>query len=170
VITTLPAESSLALLQRARWLRRIGATLLVLFVLAGAVGAFGTRTSSTTTEANGYRITVTYPSHSRPGHAVRFKVLVHTDSSFSDPIRIRMANRYFDLFDENGFDPDADSQTMDPQFSYLEYAPPPGNDLLIVSDTRIEPSRQRGEKGSVSLLDDQGRPLVTASFRTWIWP
>ena len=60
-----------------------------------------------------------------------------------------MAATYFELFDENAFDPDADAQTMDADFSYLEYKPPPGNDFLISSDTRIEPSRQRGEAGSV---------------------
>jgi hypothetical protein len=170
MITTLPDEPDLSTVVRARWLRRLGATVLVLFVVAGAIGAFGTRTTTKTVEGNGYRVTVTYPSHSRPGHAVRFKVAIHADQGFTDPIRIRMAATYFELFDENAFDPDADAQTMDPQYSYLEYGPPPGNDFLISSDTRIEPSRQRGESGSVSVLDDQGTPLVTVGFRTRIWP
>jgi hypothetical protein len=170
MITTIPDEPSLDRVRRARTLRRIGAALLVLFVLAGAVGAFGTRTATTRTEAGGYQVTVTYPSHSRPGHAVRFKVLVHSAKGFTDPIRIRLSSTYFELFDENAFDPDADAQTMDASYSYLEYKPPAGNDFLITSDTRVEPSRQRGEAGEVSVLDDQGAPVVTARFRTRIWP
>lgn len=170
MITTVPEEPSLDRVRRARMIRRIGATLLVLFVLAGAVGAFGTRTGSRTVEAGGYTVTVTYPTHSRPGHAVRFKVRVHSEAGFTDPIRIRMTGTYFELFDENAFDPDADAQTMDERFSYLEYKPPPGKDFLISSDTRIEPSRQRGEAGSVSVLDDNGVPVASVSFRTRIWP
>ena len=170
MITTLPDEPTLSRVVRARWLRRIGASALVLFVLAGAVGAFGTRTASKTVEGGGYQVKVTYPSHSRPGHAVRFKVLIHSEKGFTDPIRIRMSAVYFELFDENAFDPDADAQTMDGQYTYLEYKPPPGKDFLISSDTRIEPSRQRGESGTVSVLDDQGKSVVTVGFRTRIWP
>lgn len=170
MITTLPDDPPLARVRRARLIRRIGATALVLFVLAGAVGLFGTRTSTKRVEAGGYTVTVTYPSESRPGHAVRFKVLIHSDKGFTNPIRIRMATTYFELFDENAFDPDADAQTMDSGYSYLEYKPPPGNEFLISSDTRIEPARQRGERGEVSVLDEQGSPVATVSFRTRIWP
>lgn len=170
MITTLPDEPSLERIRRARNLRRAGAALLVLFVLAGAVGVFGTRTATTRAEGGGYQVTVTYPTHSRPGHAVRFKVLVHSEKGFSDPIRIRMSATYFELFDENAFDPDADAQTMDATYSYLDYKPPTGKDFLVSSDTRIEPSRQRGERGEVSVLDSEGNPVVTARFRTRIWP
>jgi len=170
MITTIPDEPPMDRVRRARTLRRIGATLLVLFVLAGAVGVFGTRTTTTRAEGGGYQMTVTYPSNSRPGHAVRFKVLVHSEKGFTDPIRIRMASTYFELFDENAFDPDADAQTMDATYSYLEYKAPDGKDFLISSDTRVEPSRQRGEPGEVSVLDAQGAPVVTARFRTRIWP
>ena len=170
MITTIPEAPPLERVRRARNLRRIGSTLLVLFVLAGAVGVFGTRTTTKTVESGGYRVAVTYPSDSRPGHAVRFKVAVHADGGFTDPIRIRMSARYFELFDENAFDPDADAQTMDATYSYLEYAVPPGKDFLISSDTRVEPSRQRGESGSVSVLDDEGQPVVTVRFKTRIWP
>lgn len=170
MITTIPEAPPLHRVRRARTLRRTGLTLLVLFVLAGAAGAFGTRTTTKTVEQGGYRVSVTYPSDSRPGHAVRFQVAVHADGEFTDPIRIRLTSRYFELFDENAFDPDPEAQTMDATYSYLEYAVPPGRDFLISSDTRVEPSRQRGESGTVSVLDEQDRPVVTVSFKTRIWP
>ena len=81
-----------------------------------------------------------------------------------------MFARYFDLFDENAFDPDAEAQTTDATYSYLQFAPPPGKDFLISSDTRIEPSRQRGESGEVAVIDAQGRVLASVSFKTRIWP
>ena len=168
--STLPAETSLEHVRRAQLARRVGATLLVAFVLAGAVGLFGTRTGTASAEGGGYRVEVTYPQVSRPGHAVRFEVRVHRDGGLPDPVRVRMDGSYFDLFDENAFDPDADAQTSDLRYSYLEYAPPDGDDLLIVSDTRVEPDRQRGESGEVAVLDASGAPVVVVRFRTRIWP
>ncbi len=170
MITTLPEDVPLARVRRARWARRVGATALVLFVLAGAVGLFGTRTGTDGAERGGYRVEVTHPTVSRPGHAVRFSVLVHHEGGFTDPVRVRFSTRYFDLLDENAFDPDADAQTSDRTYTYLEYAPPPGDDLVISSDTRIEPDRQRGESGEVSVLDASGHPVVTVHYRTRILP
>ena len=37
-------------------------------------------------------------------------------------------------------------------------------------DTRIEPARNHGERGEVSLVDDQGRPFLTVRFRTRLMP
>jgi hypothetical protein len=170
VTSTLPAETSLEHVRRAQLARRVGATLLVVFVLAGAVGLFGTRTGTASAEGGGYRVVVTYPTVSRPGHAVRFEVRISHDGGLPDPIRVRMDSSYFDLFDENAFDPDADAQTTDLSYGYFEYAPPKGDDFVIVSDTRVEPDRQRGESGEVAVLDDQGSPVVTVRFRTRIWP
>jgi hypothetical protein len=170
VATTLPDAPSVERVRRVRWVRRAGATALVLFVLAGAVGAFGTRTSSAAAESAGYRVEVTYPNVSRPGHAVRFSVHVHHAGGFDDPVRVRMETGYFDLFDENAFDPDPARQTSDARFHYFEYSPPAGEDFVISSDTRVEPDRQRGEAGSVSVLDDKGAPVVTVRFRTRIFP
>lgn len=170
VTSTLPRERSMARVRRARWLRRVGATVLVLFVLAGAVGLFGTRTGTASAEAGGYRMEVTYPEASRPGHAVRFEVLIEHAGGFADPIRVRIASGYFDLFDENAFDPDAESQTTDGTYDYFEYKAPPGDVFALSSDTRVQPARQRGEAGEVSLLDASGAPLVTVRFRTRIWP
>jgi hypothetical protein len=170
VTTTLPDEPSLARVRRAQTARRVGATVLVLFVLAGALGLFGTRTSTASSEAGGYRVEVTYPQVSRPGHAVRFEVLIHRDGGFPDPIRVRMSGGYFDLFDENAFGPDPESQTTDATYEYFEYQAPEGEDFLISSDTRVEPARQRGESGEVSVLDAEGHPVATVRFRTRIWP
>jgi hypothetical protein len=168
--STLPEVRPPQQIRRARTLRRVGITLLTLFVLAGAVGQFGTRTGVTSATAGGYTVTVTHPTISRPGHAVRYEVEVTHPGGFSGPIRMRFLSSYFDLFDENSFGPQADSETTTGDFDLYEFSPPAGDTFVVSSDTRIEPARQRGEKGEVSVLDDAGRPVVTVRYRTRIFP
>jgi hypothetical protein len=156
--------------RRARTQRRVGITLLALFVLAGAVGALGTRTGEASARGGGYEVTVTHPTISRPGHAVRYEVTVKHAGGFDGPVRMRFSSDYFDLFDENSFGPAAESETTTGAYTIYEFAPPPGDTFVVSSDTRVEPARQRGEKGEVSVLDDAGRPVVTVRYRTRILP
>jgi hypothetical protein len=144
--------------------------VLVLFVLAGAIGTFGTRTGKESASAGGYQVTVTHPAVSRPGHAIRYEVVVTHPGGFDGPIRMRFSSAYFDLFDENSFGPAADSETTTGAYDLYEFAPPPGDTFVVSSDTRVEPARQRGEKGEVSVLDESGRPIVTVRYRTRIFP
>jgi hypothetical protein len=170
--STLPELTDEGDLRRARLGRRIGLTLLALFVLAGAVGLLGTRTTTTTAAGGGYALTVTHPAVSRSGHAVKVEVEVRKEGGFdtSEPIRLRMRSAYFDLFDENGFTPQPDAQTSDGEWTYDEYVPPRGEAFVVSVDTRVEPARNRGERGEVSLVDDQGRPFLTVRFRTRLMP
>jgi hypothetical protein len=168
--STLPEERTPGHVRRARNQRRVGLALLVLFVAAGALGTFGTRTGTKMASAAGYTVTVTHPAISRPGHAIRYEVEVKRPGGFDGPIRMRFSSAYFDLFDENSFGPAAESETTTGAYDIYEFAPPPGDTFIVSSDTRIEPARQRGEKGEVSVLDDAGRPVVTVQYRTRIFP
>ena len=168
--STLPEPRSAEHVRRARNQRRIGLAVLVLFVLAGAAGTFGTRTGESSASGGGYTVTVTHPAVSRPGHAIRYEVEVTKPGGFDGPIHMRFSSAYFDLFDENSFGPAADSETTTGAYDIYEFAPPPGDTFIVSSDTRIEPARQRGEKGEVSVLDDSGRPVVTVKYRTRIFP
>ena len=168
--STLPEVRDPADIRRARDKRRVGLALLTLFVLAGAAGLFGTKTGHKSAAAGGYLVTVTYPQVSRPGHAVRYEVEVKRAGGFDGPIHMRLSSAYFDLFDENGFDPDPDSNTTTGAYDLYEFSPPPGDTFVVSSDTRVEPARQRGESGEASVLDDGGRPIVTVRYRTRIFP
>ena len=168
--STLPEPRPPADVRRARTQRRVGITLLALFVLAGAAGLFGTRTADAASSAGGYQLTVTHPSISRPGHAVRYEVRVVHPGGFDGPVRMRFSSDYFDLFDENSFGPQAESETTTGAYTIYEFAPPPGDTFVVSSDTRIEPARQRGEEGEVSVLDESGKPVVTVRYRTRIFP
>ena len=44
------------------------------------------------------------------------------------------------------------------------------DDLAKVRIGVLEPDRQHGEAGEVSVVDDDGAVLLTASFSTFIWP
>lgn len=145
--------------------------LLAAFVLAGATGVLGTRTSETTVRGGGYELSVTYPRISRPGHAVRVQVEVHRAGGFGEgPVRLLYGTEYFQMFDENAFTPQADSMTADETSTVAEFSAPPGEVFVATVDTRVEPARQRGEEGAVSVLGEDGQPLLTAEFSTWIWP
>lgn len=168
--STLPEPRSPVHVRRARTQRRTGIAVLTLFVLAGAVGLFGTRTAEATGSGGGYTVTVTHPSISRPGHAVRYQVKVVRAGGFDGPVRMRFSSDYFDLFDENSFGPAAESETTTGAYTIYEFAPPPGDTFVVSSDTRVEPARQRGEKGEASVLDDAGRPVITVRYRTRILP
>ena len=169
---TLPPVRELRLVARARRGRRLGLLLLAVFVLAGATGLLGTRTATATGSAAGYTVTVTHPAVSRSGHAVKVEVEVRREGGFdpSAPVRLRLLSSYFDLFDENAFSPQPDGETADDRYTYDEFVPPRGGVFLLSVDTRVEPARNRGARGEVSVVDADGRPLVTVRFRTRLMP
>ena len=171
MISTLPERRPDADVRRARTLRRIGLTVLSVFVLAGASGLLGTKTSTTTVRGDGYEMTVTYPRISRPGHAVRVQVEVRKDGGFGQqPVQLRYATDYLEMFDENAFTPQPNAETAGPGYTEDEFLPPRGEVFVMSVDTRIEPARQRGEDGFFSLVGEDGQPILTARFSTWIWP
>ena len=145
--------------------------MLALFVLAGLTGALGTHTSQVSARGDGYELTVTYPRVSRPGHAVRVQVAVRKEGGFQDqPVHLRYSTAYFEMFDENAFTPQPESETAGVGYTEDEFSPPDGDTLVMTVDTRVEPARQRGEDGWVSVVDDDGAVLATASFSTFLWP
>lgn len=168
--STLPEVRPASDVRRARNLRRVGITALALFVLAGAVGLFGTRHAEKSASGGGFALSVTYPSVSRPGHAVRPEFVLTRPGGFDGPIKMRFASDWFDLFDENAFVPSPDAETTTGAYTLYEFAPPPGDTFVITIDTRIEPARQRGSGGEVSVLDESGAPVLTVRYRTRIWP
>lgn len=145
--------------------------MLAAFVLAGATGLLGTRTGQTTVAGGGYEMTVTYPRISRPGHAVRIQVEVRKDGGFDEaPLALRYTTDYLEMFDENTVTPQPDGETAARGYSESEFTTPDGEVFVMTIDTRVEPARQRGEDGQVSVLDESGTPVLTAVFSTFLWP
>src|SRR3954471_16764782 len=59
-----------------RWARRVGLTVLLLVVIAGAAGLFGVRSRTTVKHAGAYTLTVTYPQVARAGLDVPWRLRV----------------------------------------------------------------------------------------------
>ena len=168
--STLPKVRPDAVIRRARTGRRIWIALLALVVAAGAAGVFGTRHAEKTASGGGFTLSVTYPSVSRPGHAVRPEYVLTRPGGFDGPVKMRFTSDWFDLFDENAFVPSPSGETTTGAYTLYEFEPPPGDTFVITVDTRIEPARQRGAPGEVSVLDESGAPVLTVQYRTRIWP
>jgi len=169
VVPTAPEESDLLRSRRARAGRRLFMTLLVAFLAYGMTGGLGVQTRSTTAEGGGYRLTVSYGQVSRPGLATPWSIEIHHPGGFEGPVTVSTTTKYLDMFDENGFDPEPSSATADPEEVIWEFEPPDGDTLAVSLDARIEPGAQWGRTGKTSVLVD-GKPVVTATYKTWVMP
>ena len=77
---------------------------------------------------------------------------------------------YFDIYEEQGLDPEPASQSSDAEYLYWTFDPPPaGVEFVVDFDAYIQPSSQLGASGEVSVLLGTER-VATTSFRTWLVP
>ncbi|HKY75630.1 MAG TPA: hypothetical protein VJS45_05805 [Acidimicrobiia bacterium] len=168
-VSTAPEESDLLRSRRARTARRAFMLLLFAFLALGLSGQLGVQSRSTTVEGGGYTLTVTYGQVSRPGLATPWSFEVHRPGGFEGPIAVSTKTSYLDMFDENGLDPDPSKATATPEVVIWEFEPPDGDTLSVSFDARIEPAAQWGRSGETSVLED-GKPVVTAKYKTWVMP
>lgn len=169
VVPTAPEEPEVARSRRARTLRRVFMTLLAAFIALGLTGRLGVHTATTTASRDGYELTVTYAKVSRPGLPTPWSLELRRAGGFDGPITISTSSAYFELFDENGFDPQPSRTTATADEVIWEFEPPPGDTLGVFFDARIEPGMQSGESGRTSVWEN-GRRVVTAGYRTWLMP
>lgn len=161
---------SLPRVRRARLLRRILLLLLVAFIAVGAGNGFGPRIVSTSATAGGYSLTVTHPSVIRPGLAAPWKVIVLSEDGFDDSVTIATTSDYFDIFDENGLDPQpSSSRSLGSSILVWEFDAPLGNILAVDFDARIEPTLRGNRRGMTSVVED-GRAVVSVRYRTIVMP
>lgn len=158
--------------RRSRNIRRAILAVVAVVVGLGASGLLGVRTVERTARANGHELTVRYASVARGGLAAPWSLTLRRAGGFEEgeTVRIRLSSDYFELFDENGFDPDADSSSADDRYLLQEYLMPDGDTFELSFDARIGPSVQAGERGSAAVLDEDGNVVVEVSFRTWVVP
>ena len=122
-----------------------------------------------TASGAGYELTVSYPSVTRPGLAIRWMVVVRHPGGFDKPIHIATTSSYFNLFDFNNLDPTPSAAITDEQRSIWTFDPPPGDVLRVTMDGRLEPARQSGNAATTSVLQD-GVPIVSVSYHTTVMP
>lgn len=168
--STIPPEVPIERVRRARTVRRAFFVALSAFLLAGVLGLLGVRTATVNAEGGGYELEVRYARVARPGLSVPWAVTIRHPGGFDGPVTLATNSSYFDLFDENSFDPDPESTTSDGERMIWEFEPPESGDTMEVSlDTRGGPNIQWGTSGTSAILED-GRPVVQVTYRTTILP
>lgn len=166
---TAPQDSDLLRGRRSRMVRRVFMTGLFIFLGLGLSGQLGVQSRSTTAAGGGYELTVTYAQVSRGGLATPWSFEIRRPGGFDGPVTVSSNTSYLDIFDENGFDPEPSSATATPEAVIWEFEPPDGDTLAVSLDARVEPGVQWAKTGETSVLVD-GKPVVTAKYKTWVMP
>ena len=151
------------------WPRRIGLAVLLLVVIAGALGVFGVHSRTNEVEANGYSLKVTYPQVARAGLDVPFHVAVHHAGGFDGPITIQISTDYFHLFETQGFFPDATSMANNGRFVSFVFDKPKSDNFRLEYDAYIQPAAQVGKSATVRLVM-HGVIVASTSLHTWLVP
>jgi hypothetical protein len=172
-LSTAPEQRSESSLWRGRILRWVFALALTAFLVVGLLGGYGVRHRGVTGVGGGYELTVRFPTVTRPGLASVWAVEVRrTDGApLEGPITIATDAAYFELFDENGLDPDPATAMSDGERLIWEVEPADRATAVALDfDARIEPAVQlTRERGETSVLVD-GEPVVTVTYTTNVLP
>lgn len=168
-IPTAPRETTLSMVHRSRNLRRVMLAILAALIVLGATSLLGAKTSSVSASAGDYRLTVFYPSITRPGLAIRWIVIVQKTGGFDGPFDLSTTSTYFNLFDFNNLDPTPSKLTTTGSQSIWTFEPPAGEVMRITMDARLEPARQHGSKATTSVVVD-GTTEVSVSYQTRVMP
>lgn len=168
-LSTVPDETPLDRLRRARLLRRIFLAAVALAVLLGLVGVLGVRSATTSATGGGFELEVTYAAVGRPGLSVPWSARIRRAGGFDGPIVLATSSSYFDLFDENSLDPDPSKSTSDGEWTIWEFDPPDGDTFEVSLDTRMGPNEHWGSSGETAVLVN-GTPAVSVKYRTRVMP
>ena len=145
--------------------------VLSLFLLAGVLGMLGVREATVRASGGGYELEVRYPRVTRPGLAVPWSVTIRHPGGFDGPVTVSTTSAYFDLFDENAFEPEPESSTTDGERVTWEFEPPDQGDTMEISlDTRTGPNVQWSGQGATTAILEEGQPVAQVEYRTVVLP
>jgi hypothetical protein len=167
--STLPTDAGLGHARRDRWFAAALAIAFAVVVVLALTGLLGVKSATTSARlADGTEVEVHYARVSRPGLATPWAVTVHRPGGFDGPITVRSTSAYFDLFDENGLDPDPAASTQDGEMVIWQFDPPPGETFRLSFDARIEPGVQWGRSATTQVEHDG--EVASLTYRTWVMP
>ncbi|MGH8884494.1 MAG: hypothetical protein ACRDYX_04840 [Egibacteraceae bacterium] len=171
MVSTAPSDVNLRRIRHFRTLRRLFFVSLSALLLLGMLNVYGVRTAEVSGNAGGYELTVRYASVTRPGLATPWAVQVRRAGGFEGPITIASTDAYFDLFDENGLDPDPAKATSDGERIIWQFEAPEASEVLTISfDARIEPGQQLRRVAATTAILDRGAPAVSVDYQTFVMP
>ena len=150
--------------------RRIGTTVLTLFVLAGLVGVFGVRESTVHGSGGGYDVSVHHASVARAGSDVPWRVTIRREDGFDSAVTLALTADYLRIYEHQGWFPEPTDQTRDGEWLYLTFAAPQGPELVIDLDAYVQPNAPVGAGGEVSVVDADGALVAVTKFSTRLVP
>lgn len=154
----------------ALWGRRAILALLAVVVLAGASGLLGVRASTATDEGGGYTLGVEHAMTARAGLDVPWQVTVTREGGFEKTVTLAVTGDYFDIYETQGFTPEPSTSIRDARTLYLTFDAPEGETFTVDYDAYIQPSSQRGEGATVSVVDAELRRLASVDIYTFLLP
>jgi hypothetical protein len=167
--TLAPVRDGAAVRRSHRW-RSGSLVVLWLLVALGASGLLGVHSRTASASGQGYRASLTYAGIARPGWDVPWHLVITHPGGFGDgAVTVAVSRSMFDIYETQGFHPAPDSETADGQFLYLEFAPPPGDTLVVDFDAYIQPTSQIGRRTTVKVITG-GQERLSLRTRTFLFP
>ena len=143
---------------------------MLLLVVLNLGGALGVRTDTVTRTRAGYTLSLEYPATGRAGLDIRWRVHVRHPGGFDKELTLAVTGDYFDIFETQGFFPEASAQIRDGETLYLTFDAPAGETFVLDYDAYIQPASQRGHRGHLAVVDTAGGELVSVDYRTRLVP
>jgi hypothetical protein len=132
--------------------RRLVLVLILVFVLLDGIGVLGEHTGTVTRTADGYTLKLEYPETGRAGLDARWRVHVTHPGGFGKQLTLAVTGDYFDIFETQGFFPDASTETRSGNVLYLTFDAPPGDTFALDYDAYIQPASQQGHSAHLAVL------------------
>lgn len=155
---------------RGLWGRRAGTGVLLVFVLCGASGLLGVRSTTAHGSAPEVRVAVTHAAVARSGLDVPWQVRVEREGGFDDEITLAVTADYFEIFESQGMDPEPAEETRDGEWLLLTFTAPEGDTFVVDYDAYIQPAAQIGREAAVAVVEADGTRVAATSFATRIVP
>jgi hypothetical protein len=163
-----PVDDGLTASRRSLWWRRALLGVLTLFMIAALAQQFGMRTDTIHATSGDLSVTIRYADRARGALASPFSIDIERPGGFATQIEVRTTQRYLEIFDDNGFEPDPAQVTTEGGYVVWTFDPPPGDTLEIILDARIEPGVFGRERGTT--IVSVGGDEVTLEYTTWVAP
>jgi hypothetical protein len=117
----------------------------------------------------GFALEVEHPSITRPALASVFRIRIQREGGFDEPVQLAISRSYLESWDLNGIMPAPSGETSLGDWIVWEFDPPPGDELLITYESRIEPGEQSTTRGEAAVLVED-EPVARVDFKTKVRP
>jgi hypothetical protein len=174
-LTSVLEPGDAGVLWRRRWLHRIVMGLIGLILLAAVLDGLdvldsvGPDEGRITATGSGYELTVEHPTFTRPALATVFRFAIRREGGFDEPVQVGVSRDYLEAWDLNGVLPGPAAETADGPWIIWEFDPPPGDELVVTYEARIEPGVETNRDGTVAVFEED-EPVLEVGFTTAVRP